>query len=96
MTLQQPKPRQVNLPKKYHPILCHKCGAPIVFSKDHIGSTGRKIPLDPFFDNESHQQHCMYYTSPSEPDTDALFMDFLSMVPNRRPKRIIGAVGRAK
>ena len=78
------------------PILCHKCGAPIVFSNDHIGPTGRKIPLDPYFDNEPHQQHCMYFTAPSEPDTDALFMDFLSMVPNRRPKRIIGAVGRAK
>jgi hypothetical protein len=78
-------------------ILCHKCGAPIVFSKDHISPiTKRKIPLDPFFDNEPHQQYCMYFTSPSKTDTDALFLDYLSMAPNKRQRRIIGAVGKAK
>lgn len=78
------------------PILCHKCGALIVFSKDHVGPTGRKIPLDPYFNNEPHAQHCMYSTAPTESDTDALFMDFLSLVPNKRHHGIIGAVGKAR
>ena len=78
------------------PILCHKCGAPITFSKDKIGPTGRKIPLDPYFNNERHDIHCIYFTASSKTDTDLLFMDFLSLVPNRRQRRIIGAVGRAR
>jgi hypothetical protein len=96
MTLQQPQPpREKNFP--LGKILCHKCCAPIVFDKDHISpTTKRKIPLDPYFNNEPHAQHCMYFTAPSNPDMEPMLFDYLSMVTNRRPKRIIGAVGRAK
>jgi hypothetical protein len=96
MTLQQPRQKAIkNMANP--PILCHKCGAPIVFDKDHISpTTQRKVPLDPFFDNAPHAQYCMYFTTRSEPDTEALFIDFLSLVPNRRQKRVIGAVGKAK
>ncbi|MGH9983831.1 MAG: hypothetical protein ACRD8W_07740 [Nitrososphaeraceae archaeon] len=95
MTLQQPNFCGINPAKNNRPILCHKCGAEIVFSKDKVGPSGRKIPLDPFFNNTPHAQHCMYFTAPSEPDTDSLFFDFLKLVPNQRQRRIIGAVGRA-
>lgn len=92
MTLPQPQQgsHTGSFPGK---ILCHKCGAPIVFSKDRIAPTGRKIPLDPYFNNEPHQQHCMYSTAPSKTDTDALFFDLLSLIPSRRQSRIIGAGG---
>ncbi|MGC1133650.1 MAG: hypothetical protein WA941_12570 [Nitrososphaeraceae archaeon] len=101
MTLQQPQSRPdkklaTDLAAKSQ-ILCHKCGAEITFSKDHISPvTKRKVPLDPYFNNEPHQQHCMYFTAPSKPETELMLFDFLSMVPHRRQKRIIGAVGRAK
>ncbi|MGH9982984.1 MAG: hypothetical protein ACRD8W_03410 [Nitrososphaeraceae archaeon] len=94
MTLQQPIDFGFFCPKS---ILCHKCGAPIVFDKNHISpTTKRKIPLDPYFNNEPHAQHCMYFTASSKPELDLLFKDFLSLVPNKRPRRIIGAVGKAK
>lgn len=93
MTLQQPIGRQ-----NIRPIFCHKCGAPIVFSKDQVCPSGRKIPLDPYFNNEPHAQHCMYFNSAVPSATDTLFIDFLSLVPNtnKRQKRIIGAAGKAK
>lgn len=89
MTLQHPKlSRQ---------ILCHKCGAPITFNNDHISPiTKREVPLDPWFNNEPHAQHCMYFNSAALSKTDTLLLDFLSLVPNKRQKhRIIGAVGKA-
>jgi len=94
MILQQPS---IGMPSKRGHILCHKCGAEIAFSKDHISPiTKRKIPLDPWFNNEPHAKHCMYNTAPAKTDTDTLFLDFLSLVPKRRQRRIIGAVGKAK
>ena len=94
MILQQPS---IGMPSKRGHILCHKCGAQIVFSKDHISPiTKRNMPLDPYFNNEPHQQHCMYYTSPTKTDTEVMLFDILSMVPRKRQRRIIGAVGKAK
>lgn len=96
MTLQQPIASGFN-PK---PILCHKCGAQIVFSKDHISPiTKSKVPLDPYFNNQPHAQHCMYFTAPTKTDTEVMLFDFLSMVPKRnhtRQRRIIGAAGKAR
>lgn len=95
MTLQQSISRQTCLPNNNLQILCHKCGAPIVFNKDQVSSyTKRKIPLDPYFDNEPHAQHCIYATAPSNPELEPLLFDFLSLVP--RKKHIIGAVGKAR
>jgi len=88
MTLQQPRSKGIS------PILCHKCGAPIVFDKDHVSPNGKTVPLDPYFDNQPHAQHCMYFTAPTNPDLEPLLFDFLSKVPRR--KRVIGAVGKIK
>jgi hypothetical protein len=98
MTLQQPTPtsdKYLSVSKRA-PILCHKCGAEISFSKDHVGPSGRKIPLQPNTNGEPHVKYCMYANLKENPHTEALFIGFLSKVPNRRQKRIIGAVGRAK
>ena len=94
MTLQ---PQQIRAEKLRRPILCPRCGAEVVFSNNKLGPNGRKIPLDPWFNNEPHQDHCIYLRWDNyDTDTEPLLYDFLSMIPNRRPKRIIGAVGRAK
>ena len=92
MTLQQPRQKAIkNMANQ--PILCHKCGAPIVFDKDHISPSGRKIPLDPYFSNEPHAKHCMYADLKENIHTETLLLDFISKMP--RKKRVIGAVGRA-
>lgn len=75
------------------PILCHKCGNPIVFDKDHITPSGRKIPLEPSTNGERHDLHCIYSNIKLNKHTEALFTDFLLLVP--RKKRVIGAVGRS-
>jgi hypothetical protein len=96
MTLEQPsKPLLRNLSK---PILCHECGAEVTFRKEQVGPKGKEIPLDPYFGNQPHQQHCMYARwNNFDSDTEPLLFDFLSKIPKpRRQKRIIGAVGRAK
>lgn len=93
MTLQQPRQKAIkNMANP--PILCHKCGAPIVFDKDHISPSKRKIPLDPYFNNEPHAQHCMYADLKGNIHTETLLLDFISKMP--RKKRVIGAAGRAK
>jgi hypothetical protein len=38
----------------------------------------------------------MYFTAPSKTDTEVMLFDFLSMVPRKRQRRIIGAVGKAR
>ena len=95
MTLQQPPPRQINLSEKNRVILCHKCGAPIVFPRDQLGPKDRKVLLDPYFNNEPHTKYCMYFIAPSKPDLEPLLFHFLSKIPNHKPRRIIGAIGRA-
>jgi hypothetical protein len=97
MTLQQPKPidRQNYQSIRQTQGLCHKCRAPIIFNKDKVGPKGKKVPLDPYFNNEPHVKYCMYFAAPSNSDLEPLLFDFLSKVPNRGPKRIIGEVGRA-
>ena len=96
MTLQQPIPSK-GISKS--PILCHKCGAPIVFSKDHVSPIGKNVPLDPYFDNAPHAQYCLYAKIKDDVSTEAMLFNFLSLVPSRnhtRQCRIIGAVGKAK
>lgn len=93
MTLQQPNFCKSSLAKNNRQILCHRCGAEVKFHKDKVGPKGHKIPLDPYFHNEPHAQHCMYASS-YDPDTEPMLLEFLTMLP--RKKRVIGAVGRAK
>lgn len=91
MTLQQPLNMRIS-----KPILCHKCGTQITFSKDKVGPSGRKIPLEPNSNNAPHIKYCMYASSKDDPSVEALMFNFLSLVPNRRQKRVIGAVGKAR
>lgn len=97
MTLQLPTGMRKKFGIKYPRILCHKCSNPVTFSKDHIAPSGRKIPLEPNTNNEPHLKYCMYANLKDNPHTEALFIDFLSLVTNKeRPRRIIGAVGKAR
>ena len=94
MTLQPPQP----IIKKNRPaILCYRCGATIVFDKDHISPTTKwKIPLDPFFNNQPHAQYCMYATSRQDPSVDSILSEFISIVKAPKQKKVLFAVGKAR
>jgi hypothetical protein len=89
LTLQPPQPITK---KKRVDIFCRKCGARIIFDKDHVSANGRKIPLDPFFNNQPHAKYCMYATSRSDPGVESILVDFLSRVKSPKQRKIIGAV----
>jgi hypothetical protein len=100
MTL-QPPPQQISNTKRKEPILCRKCGQPVIFRKDCVSFTGKKYPLNQET-LEPHQVTRIYgVPAPSGTKIEQLITEWLRIVDlpkntrTRSGHKIIGAVGRA-